>query len=262
MATRREVLQGAAVAGLAAMAPATKANDDTRQTAFNVAFLHAARTADDIIFRQELELIAARTGTSLGFICERAAEKEMDEGFLTKELLIERVPNILDCTVLTCGPAPYMNAVKSMLGDLGFDMAHYHEESFGNPKERNNPEGAKPEDLTVDSVALSNMSAAGEAATVGKPSRGEHKDVCKVTFSLSGKTVPYSPGQTILDVATREGIAIPTNCQMGLCGTCKAKCLSGDVHMDDTEGLEPGELEQGMVLTCCGRPKGPISIEL
>lgn len=231
---------------------------DTRAQDHDVTFLHSARTPDDIIFRRELELIAERSRTTLGYICQSDAEEGMDLGFLTRESLERHVPDILGSTVLTCGPAPYMEAVKAILAEIGFDMAQYHQESFGDPAERENPEGATPESLTPDRAEEPEHIQHDAEHPV--PEAGS--EVCEITFTDSDMSVPYTSGQTILEVATAAGIAIPTNCQMGLCGTCKAHCLSGTVEMDDTEGLEPGEQDAGFVLTCCGRPKGPIRIAL
>lgn len=83
-----------------------------------------------------------------------------------------------------------------------------------------------------------------------------------MTFTVSDLIVPYKAGQPILEAATAAGIAIPTNSQMGLFSACKAHCMSGNVEMDGTERLEPAEQDAGFVLTCCGRPKGPIRIAL
>ena len=232
---------------------------DTRGLNHNVTFLHSARTPSDIIFRQELELIASRLQIKLGFICKNDAEEGMDANFLDRAVLDKYVPKILDCTVLTCGPKPYMQAVKEILNELNFDMDHYHEESFGNPGLDRNPEGALPETLTLDKLEVLKRTEFIEDAQVSKLMA--EKGPNEIEFTVSGKSVAYLPGQTILDIAVQVGIAIPTNCQMGLCGTCKIQCLSGNVQMDDTEGLEPGEKDTGMILTCCGRPNGRVSVE-
>lgn len=257
VAPRRHIVMLSGGSGITPMMAMLRYLQDRRETGYRVSFLHSARSPADLLFRDELTAIAARGGAKLGFICERDALPGMEAGFLTRDMLQAHVPDLHDCTVLTCGPAPYMRAVRAMLGEAGFDMAHYHEESFGDPAERRNPDGATPESLRPDG---------GEPAASAVPPPVDHQPANAgqnlVHFTLSGKAAPYRPGETILDVASREGIAVPTNCQMGLCGTCKAHCSAGQVAMDDTEGLAPGELEQGMVLTCCGRPQGAVSIAL
>lgn len=182
----------------------------------------------------------------------------MDEGYLTADILQRQVSNIHDCTVLTCGPAPYMDAIRAMLDQLSFDPEHYHEESFGDPSERDNPDGVVPKDLTIDEIAVA--APAQEQPSLQRTELQPGAD--EITFNTSGKTVSYTPGQTILEVATREGIAVATNCQMGLCGTCKAIKRDGVVEMDEEEGLTDADRGEGYVLTCVGRPKGPLSIDI
>jgi len=100
----------------------------------DIAFVHSARTPSDIIFARELELMAFnRPQFRLGFVCERRGDQPMwagFNGFLTQAVLQNVAPDFLDRKVFTCGPAPYMAAVRTILRDAGFDMANYHEESF------------------------------------------------------------------------------------------------------------------------------------
>ena len=47
---------------------------------------------------------------------------------------------------------------------------------------------------------------------------------------------------------------LPYSCKGGVCSTCKAKLVEGEVDMDITHGLEPGEVEAGFILTCQAHP--------
>ena len=256
---RNNVLMLSGGSGITPLMSMLRYLNDTCEASHRITFLHAARTPADIIFRQELDLIAARTGATVGFICQSAAEEGMDQGFLTRDILLSRVPQVLDHTVLCCGPAPFMNAMKSILRDAGFDFTHYHEESFGSVAERDNPPAATPETLTIaDAPQTPSTWVDGAAALVAEAAAAENV----ITFAVSGRQVAYAPGETILDIASREGIAIPTNCQMGLCGTCKSGCRSGMVVMDEEEGLTEADRENRLVLTCCGRPQGAVTMDL
>ncbi|MGI9159180.1 MAG: 2Fe-2S iron-sulfur cluster-binding protein, partial [Saprospiraceae bacterium] len=62
-------------------------------------------------------------------------------------------------------------------------------------------------------------------------------------------------GSTVLDAAMRAGADLPFSCKGGVCSTCKAKVLEGEVSMDLCYALEPDELEAGYVLTCQAHPK-------
>ncbi len=62
-------------------------------------------------------------------------------------------------------------------------------------------------------------------------------------------------GQSILDAALQNGADLPFACKGGVCCTCKAKLLGGEVEMDVNYGLEPDEIEQGYILTCQSHPR-------
>ena len=82
-----------------------------------------------------------------------------------------------------------------------------------------------------------------------------------VEFVRSGKTCEVHSGQTVLEAAEELGVAIPSSCRQGQCGTCKTKLLEGDVRMDAEEGLDPESRAQGFVLTCVGRAHGVVKLD-
>jgi ferredoxin len=49
---------------------------------------------------------------------------------------------------------------------------------------------------------------------------------------------------------------------MGLCGTCKVRCLSGETVMAHQGGIRDDEIAEGFVLACCTRPVGRVEIEI
>jgi ferredoxin len=68
-------------------------------------------------------------------------------------------------------------------------------------------------------------------------------------------------GQTLLEVAEEYGVAIPSSCRQGQCGTCKTKLLGGNLRMDAEEGLDPDSRAQGFVLTCVGRADSDLKLD-
>jgi ring-1,2-phenylacetyl-CoA epoxidase subunit PaaE len=64
-----------------------------------------------------------------------------------------------------------------------------------------------------------------------------------------------SDGSTLLDAAMRAGADLPFSCKGGVCSTCKARLLEGEVDMEVNYGLEPDEIAAGYVLTCQSHPK-------
>jgi ring-1,2-phenylacetyl-CoA epoxidase subunit PaaE len=66
--------------------------------------------------------------------------------------------------------------------------------------------------------------------------------------------LPYD-GASVLDTALSKGADLPFSCKGGVCCTCRAKLIEGEVEMDLNYSLEPDELERGFILTCQSHPR-------
>ena len=80
----------------------------------------------------------------------------------------------------------------------------------------------------------------------------------EIEFTLDGQTstvtTPVDANESVLNAALRVRPDVPFACTGGVCGTCRARLLSGDVRMTENYALEPEELEAGYVLTCQSHP--------
>ncbi|MCW2753399.1 MAG: phenylacetate-CoA oxygenase/reductase, PaaK subunit [Marmoricola sp.] len=78
----------------------------------------------------------------------------------------------------------------------------------------------------------------------------------EVTARLGGLESRFTlePGEVVLDGLLRVRSDAPYACQGGVCGTCRARLVSGSVQMDATWALEPDEIARGDVLTCQSHP--------
>jgi ring-1,2-phenylacetyl-CoA epoxidase subunit PaaE len=83
----------------------------------------------------------------------------------------------------------------------------------------------------------------------GVPSSHVHTEL----FHVEG-TAPRESGQKVLDAVLAVRSDAPYACKGGVCGTCRAKLVSGEVDMERNYALEPDEVDAGFVLACQSRP--------
>lgn len=85
----------------------------------------------------------------------------------------------------------------------------------------------------------------------------------KVRLIPSQREFSVAPGESILDAALRQGIALPYGCRSGSCGTCACRLVTGNIDYPEGPplGLSDEEIEQGLVLACRAHPQEEIVIE-
>ena len=64
----------------------------------------------------------------------------------------------------------------------------------------------------------------------------------------------------VLDLAEVNGVDIDYACRMGSCGSCKTKCSSGTVEMEDND-LDDAERAEGWIYCCVARPTSDLVLE-
>jgi ferredoxin-NADP reductase len=243
----------------------------------DIVFVHSARTPDDIIFARELDLIASNQAHfRTAFVCERLGARTNwpgVTGFLTLPLLKLIAPDYLEREIFTCGPAPYMQAVRNLLDEGGFDRSHYHEESFSfetvsevaaqltTVHVADALQGALAP-VTADSFIEAREEASGfTPASAPAPVSVETETRFKVSFARSNREIECGSAQHVLDAAKKAGVRLPASCTRGMCGTCKVKLVSGEVAMKHAGGIRQREIDQGMVLLCCSKPLSDLVVD-
>ncbi len=156
-------------------------------------------------------------------------------GLLNKEMLtklFERIPNwgLEKTTYLMCGPEGMMKNVEALLAEHAIPADKIFKESFVSGV----LDKAKKEEVTGSS----------------------EKKAREVTIRYDGNEykIMVEHNRTILETALDKGIDLPYSCQSGLCTACRGKALSGQVKLDEEEGLSKSERAEGYVLTCVGHP--------
>jgi ferredoxin-NADP reductase len=197
--------------------------------------LYCVRTAQDIIFRQELDELQTRLTTFRYHVLLSRPEPEWHgaRGHIDREFIAKNVAHMKAPVFFVCGPPPFMDAVQAVLPDL---------------------------DVPQDRIRVETFGGAGAARQIAQP--GAPKRAFTVEFARSGKTVAVGPDQTLLEAALNNGVAIPSACRQGQCGTCKIRLLEGQVHMTDEQGLDAESKARGFILTCVGHPGGDVRLDV
>lgn len=206
----------------------------------DVVLINCARRPAEIICRRRLELMASRAPSiKLHFIVEQEDPYDVWIGYrgrLNQIMLGLIAGDYLEREIYCCGPEPFMQAVRDMLNALGFDMDHYHQESF-----------AQAVETEADAPALDDFVP-------------DEDKSAEIVFTESGVTAACSEVETVLATARAAGLNIPSGCNFGVCGTCKIQKLSGEVHMVHNGGISTDDIEAGYILACCSRPIGHIEV--
>ena len=131
-----------------------------------------------------------------------------------------------------CGPASMGDELKAVLQARGVPATRIHLERFGAP-----PAGAQ---------------ARGRTEPAGRPA-----NVTVIVDGLRyGLDLPED-GPSVLDAALKAGADLPYACKAGVCCTCRARLVEGEVRMDANYTLEPAEIAAGYRLTCQSHPVTP-----
>ena len=238
----------------------------------DILFLHSARSSRDLIFRQELESMAARhPNFKLAVTTTRSEPGQPWLGYAGRlhELMLQAIaPDFQERTVYVCGPNPFMEKVKTILETLAFPMENYHEESFGSPKRKRSVEQKLPNETAKEISQEQNSSAKTPLVQELESETNKQKpdqinsvntteaQLPVVIFAKVGKEIRCDEEDTILEIAEQEGIELPSGCRMGACGSCKLPLLEGKVNYDDDPDCEPGHL-----FSCIAKPVGRVVIE-
>ncbi|MTI43015.1 ferredoxin-NADP reductase [Roseibium hamelinense] len=208
----------------------------------DIVMINCAKRPSEIIFRERLEHMASRVpGIDLKFVVgtnDRYKVWTGYQGHLNQLMLGLMAPDYLEREVFCCGPEEFMQAVRDALSALGYDMDRYHQESFHAPAAT---EAEVPE---LDDVVP------------------DEAETAEIYFLQSDVRTKCTETDTVLNAARSAGLNIPSGCTFGVCGTCKIKKTSGDVHMVHSGGISEEDIEDGFILACCSHPIGKVEVEV
>ncbi|MFF9624827.1 2Fe-2S iron-sulfur cluster-binding protein [Streptomyces griseosporeus] len=241
-----------------------------RDPACRVTLVHSARTAADALLADELAELKDEFVDRFTVLLVLTREDRGSGGGPLAERLdadgLRRLVGALDArpgpdtAYALCGPPGLVDTARRVLAEEGADPALVRWELFtvGDTAVRS-PESATPAPARGPAPQPTPPTPAQDPApqpTPPAPSRGE----ARVTALLDGRrrtaaALPHDP--FLLDALLRALPDVPYACREGVCGSCRARVLSGQVTADREHALDERDRAAGYTLVCRARPRSP-----
>ncbi|MFE7371787.1 2Fe-2S iron-sulfur cluster-binding protein [Streptomyces anulatus] len=209
-----------------------------REPTARFCLIRSDRTAASTMFLDEVADLKDRYPDRFQLVTALSREEQsagLPSGRLDAERLTGLLPAMLPVAEVDgwflCGPLGLVRGTEKALKALGVDRSRVHQEIFHVDE--------APTDVTV--------------AKVASPSDAV------LTATLHGRSGSWAVQDTesLLETVLRSRSDAPYACKGGVCGTCRAFLVSGEVRMDRNFALEPEETGAGFVLACQSHPLTP-----
>lgn len=200
--------------------------------------VYGNRASSGIMFKEALEDLKDTYLERLNLVFVMSREQQdipLFNGRINREKCDALSEHWLDVSTIdiafVCGPESMMQDVSASLQAHGLDKKHIKMELF----------------------------TAG-IPSANRPAPIHHvigKSACEVTVIQDGRSRSFGMDknkQSLLDAALAHGIELPYSCKGGICSTCRAKLVNGEVDMDNNFALEDYEIARGFVLCCQSFP--------
>lgn len=205
--------------------------------------LYGNKSRSSIIFFEELEALKNKymdRFTLINILSREKTDADINYGRIDSSKL-ERLQSLVPFknfdSIYLCGPEEMILASSEFLQALEIEKSKIHFELFTTPGQK------KSNAVNHEIVSIEN-----EGPT------------SSISIKLDGRSFEFNlpqNGQNILDAALQVGADLPYACKGGVCCTCRAKLIEGEVSMDVNYALEPEEVAQGFILTCQSHPRTP-----
>lgn len=201
--------------------------------------LYANRSLASTMFKEAIEDLKNQYLTRVVLhhvFSDEPTELPLHHGLMNRDKLAEFLASLVPAASIDhafiCGPFQMNDEAEAALGAAGVPAGRIHIERFG-----------VPQNAQVDAIVHQPQPGDAESSRVTIVRDGLRREI---TFR---KEQP-----SLLDAASAAGLEVPFSCTSGVCGTCRAKVLEGQVRMERNFALEPADVAAGFVLCCQAHP--------
>lgn len=205
---------------------------------FDLTILYGSRKEEDILYRKELDAVAAACDkVHIVHVLSDETKPGFEQGFITAEL-IRKYASDEAYSVFMCGPQAMYTFLDKETAKLGLDHKHVRRELFGMIKDPwNQPD--YPAQI-----------------------RGKEFKVKVILFDQE-YNITASSDEPLLTAFDRAGIKAPSRCRSGECGWCRSRLLSGQVYVPAiTDGRRGADKDFGYIHPCSTFATSDLVVEL
>jgi len=209
-----------------------------REPLSTASLVYGNRMLKSTMFKEELEDLKNRFLTRLSLhhvFSDEPTDAPLNMGVMNRDKIAAFLASVVPANsidhVYICGPYQMNDEAEAALLAAGVPEDRIHIERFG----------IAPQ-------------AGGAVVHQALPGDAEAATVVIVRDGLRREIRFQKDQPSILDAASAAGMEVPFSCTSGVCGTCRAKLVEGQVRMERNFALDKADLANGFVLTCQAHP--------
>ena len=203
---------------------------DNGEESCSLTLLYGCRNSDEILFKAELDSLAAKNEKiNVIYVLSHSDEEGYEKGFVGADIISKYAPEG-KYSIFVCGPGGLYKFLEAELPKLELERKYIRFEVFSSGKKAEE----EPKEYSVTVI-----------------DRGEET------------VIKANSNETVLCAFERAGIVVPARCHTGECGFCRSKLVSGKVYIPEGEDKRRiADMQFNFIHPCCCYPESDLVVRI